>query len=70
MMPWLADRPVRNNQATAYLCEHFVCLPPVTVPADPSMQLEWAGRTGRPSRRRSPSGCGPGSRASRYPGWR
>ena len=40
MMPWLADRPVRNNQATAYLCEQFVCLPPVTVPADLSMQLE------------------------------
>src|SRR6185312_6933998 len=40
MMPWLADRPVRNSQATAYLCEQFVCLPPVTVPADLSMQLE------------------------------
>ena len=31
MMPWLADRPIRNNQATAYLCEQFVCLPPVNV---------------------------------------
>jgi uncharacterized protein YyaL (SSP411 family) len=39
-MPWLADRPVRNGQATAYLCEQFVCLPPVTVPADLTMQLE------------------------------
>ena len=39
-MPWLADRPIRNNQATAYLCEQFVCLPPVTVPADLTMQLE------------------------------
>jgi uncharacterized protein YyaL (SSP411 family) len=40
IMPWLADRPVRNGQATAYLCEQFVCLPPVTVPADLTMQLE------------------------------
>jgi uncharacterized protein len=40
IMPWLADRPIRNNQATAYLCEQFVCLPPVTTPADLTMQLE------------------------------
>jgi uncharacterized protein YyaL (SSP411 family) len=40
VMPWLADRPVRNGQPTAYLCEQFVCLPPVTVPADLTMQLE------------------------------
>jgi uncharacterized protein YyaL (SSP411 family) len=39
-MPWLADRPIRNNQPTAYLCEQFVCLPPVTNPADLTMQLE------------------------------
>ena len=40
VMPWLADRPIRNGKATAYLCEQFVCLPPVTVPADLTMQLE------------------------------
>jgi uncharacterized protein len=40
VMPWLADRPIRNNQATAYLCEQFVCLPPVTNAADLTMQLE------------------------------
>jgi uncharacterized protein YyaL (SSP411 family) len=40
LMPWLADRPVRNGQPTAYLCEQFVCLPPVTAPADLTMQLE------------------------------
>ena len=39
IMPWLADRPIRNSQATAYLCEQFVCLPPVTVAADLTMQL-------------------------------
>jgi uncharacterized protein YyaL (SSP411 family) len=40
VMPWLADRPIRDSRATAYLCEQFVCLPPVTVPADLTMQLE------------------------------
>jgi uncharacterized protein len=40
IMPWLADRPIRNEQATAYLCEQFVCLPPVTDPADLTKQLE------------------------------
>jgi uncharacterized protein YyaL (SSP411 family) len=40
VMPWLADRPIRKNQATAYLCEQFVCLPPVIVPADLTAQLE------------------------------
>jgi uncharacterized protein YyaL (SSP411 family) len=40
VMPWLADRPMRKDQATAYLCEQFVCLPPVTNPADLTMQLE------------------------------
>ncbi|HQY31308.1 MAG TPA: hypothetical protein PK691_08480, partial [Thermomicrobiales bacterium] len=39
-IPWLADRPVRNGQTTAYLCEQFVCLPPVTSPADLTAQLE------------------------------
>ena len=40
VMPWLADRPIRKNQATAYLCEQFVCMPPVTEAADLTMQLE------------------------------
>jgi len=39
-MPWLADRPMRNGQATAYLCEQFVCLPPVTSPDDLTALLE------------------------------
>jgi uncharacterized protein YyaL (SSP411 family) len=27
--PFLAHRPVRDGQATAYVCEHFACLAPV-----------------------------------------
>ncbi len=30
--PMLADRPIQGD-ASAYLCEHFTCLPPVTSPA-------------------------------------
>ena len=39
-IPWVADRPIRNGQPTAYLCERFVCLPPVQTPADLTAQLE------------------------------
>jgi uncharacterized protein YyaL (SSP411 family) len=28
-LPFLQDRPPRDGRATAYLCEHFACLPPV-----------------------------------------
>jgi uncharacterized protein YyaL (SSP411 family) len=31
-MPFLQDRPARNGLATAYVCEHFACLPPVHEP--------------------------------------
>ena len=40
LMPWLADRPMRGGQATAYLCERFTCLPPVTTPKDLRKLLE------------------------------
>ena len=30
--PFLANRPPRDGTATAYLCERFACLPPVTTP--------------------------------------
>jgi uncharacterized protein YyaL (SSP411 family) len=40
LMPWLADRPMQGGQPTAYLCEQFVCLPPVKTPEDLTMQLE------------------------------
>jgi uncharacterized protein YyaL (SSP411 family) len=28
-LPFLQDRPAREGRATAYVCEHFACLPPV-----------------------------------------
>ncbi|MBW3631625.1 MAG: thioredoxin domain-containing protein, partial [Chloroflexi bacterium] len=31
-LPFLRERPVRDGQATAYVCEHFACLPPVHDP--------------------------------------
>ncbi|MCC7023298.1 MAG: thioredoxin domain-containing protein [Thermomicrobiales bacterium] len=31
-LPFLQDRPAREGRATAYLCEHFACLPPVHDP--------------------------------------
>jgi uncharacterized protein YyaL (SSP411 family) len=40
LMPWVADRPMRNGQATAYLCERFTCLPPVTTPDELRQLLE------------------------------
>ena len=40
LIPWLADRPIKSDLATAYLCEQFVCLPPVNGPEDLRMQLE------------------------------
>lgn len=39
-MPFLAHRPMQNGKATAYLCERFACLPPVTDPDDLAIQLE------------------------------
>ena len=39
-LPFLAHRPVKDGQATAYLCERYACLPPVTDPADLIIQLE------------------------------
>jgi uncharacterized protein YyaL (SSP411 family) len=29
IMPFLQERPARDGRATAYVCEHFACLPPV-----------------------------------------
>ena len=31
-LPFLQDRPPREGRATAYVCEHFACLPPVHEP--------------------------------------
>jgi uncharacterized protein YyaL (SSP411 family) len=33
-VPLLADRPVVDDRATAYVCERFACQAPVTDPAD------------------------------------
>ena len=35
----LRDRPRRDNKATAYVCEHFVCKEPVTTPSQLASQL-------------------------------
>jgi len=31
-VPLLADRPLRDGRATAYVCRHFVCDAPTTDP--------------------------------------
>jgi uncharacterized protein YyaL (SSP411 family) len=38
-LPFLEDRPARDGKATAYVCEHFACLPPVHDPAALLRQL-------------------------------
>jgi uncharacterized protein len=40
LMPFLAERPPKDGIPTAYLCERYACLPPVTDPADLVIQLE------------------------------
>ena len=38
-VPLLADRPLRDGRATAYVCRNFACRAPVTEPADLAAQL-------------------------------
>jgi uncharacterized protein YyaL (SSP411 family) len=38
--PFLANRPARDGEATAYVCEHFACLAPVHDAASLIRQLE------------------------------
>ncbi len=38
-VPLLADRPLVDGHATAYVCEHFACRQPVTEPAALAQQL-------------------------------
>lgn len=42
-VPLLEDRPLRDGQATAYVCRHFVCELPVTSPDALDAQLGGAG---------------------------
>jgi uncharacterized protein len=39
-LPLLADRPMINDQPTAYVCRHFVCKLPATAVDDLAMQLK------------------------------
>ncbi len=43
-VPLLADRPLRDGAATAYVCRGFVCDRPVTVPADLDFGVELGRR--------------------------
>jgi len=42
LIPLLADRPQREGQATAYVCQGFVCQAPVTDPTSLTQQLSAA----------------------------
>jgi uncharacterized protein YyaL (SSP411 family) len=39
LIPLLRDRPGRDNKATAYVCEHFICKEPATAPSQLASQL-------------------------------
>jgi uncharacterized protein YyaL (SSP411 family) len=39
-LPFLEHRPLRNGEVTAYLCEHYACLPPVHDAVALTKQLE------------------------------
>ncbi len=38
-LPFLQDRPMRDERATAYVCEHFACMPPVHEPEALARQI-------------------------------
>jgi uncharacterized protein YyaL (SSP411 family) len=42
VVPLLRERPAHNGRATAYVCENYSCLQPVTTPAELSAQLDTA----------------------------
>jgi uncharacterized protein YyaL (SSP411 family) len=39
LIPLLRNRPGRDNKATAYVCEHFICKEPATTPGQLASQL-------------------------------
>jgi hypothetical protein len=47
--PLLRDRPALGGRATAYVCENYSCLQPVTTPAELAAQLDAAGTRGVPA---------------------
>jgi uncharacterized protein YyaL (SSP411 family) len=47
--PLLRDRPALGGRATAYVCENYSCLQPVTTPAELAAQLDAAGTKGVPA---------------------
>jgi uncharacterized protein YyaL (SSP411 family) len=40
-LPFLEYRPLKGGRTTAYLCEHFSCMPPVHEPEELTAQLEY-----------------------------
>jgi uncharacterized protein YyaL (SSP411 family) len=48
VVPLLRDRPALGDRATAYVCENYSCLQPVTTPAELSAQLDTARTKGAP----------------------
>ncbi|HZH29287.1 MAG TPA: thioredoxin domain-containing protein [Pyrinomonadaceae bacterium] len=47
-VPLLRERPALGGRATAYVCENYSCLQPVTTPAELAAQLETANKKGAP----------------------
>jgi uncharacterized protein YyaL (SSP411 family) len=48
VVPLLHDRPALGGRATAYVCENYSCLQPVTTAAELATQLETAGTRSAP----------------------
>lgn len=49
VVPLLRDRPMLGGRATAYVCENYSCLQPVTAPAELAAQLDAHGAKGMSS---------------------
>ena len=44
LLPWTASMPMRDGQATAYVCRDFTCQAPTMTPTDLDAQLDAVGR--------------------------
>ena len=49
VVPLLRDRPALGGRATAYVCENYSCLQPVTAPAELAAQLDSPRTKGAPA---------------------